>query len=897
MAPDVAIGARAGAPGNRRRQSADEAPLPASAAPCPLQEPGILLRMITPDPALTPDPLGSETRAVAVGGVGQSSVSGTSFARRAALAAPGLGAALAAFGLSFEVAERQLLPFGANGGPGAAVCLLLFAAAATLARCLRARLPLAGAAALLLAAAGLLQLLAIDAATMLGVLSLALGLVAGTATLGGRHVVIAAATAGAIAAVWSQVPRLATEPLWMASIASALWSLCLVGGVDENALVPVANAAARGRRWLFAAALATAATALMVCGPTACHAWWTIAALVGVVLAAIGGRLALLVVGSVALAVALTLAASSGDRDGFRRRVLARVGAAAAVYDRRHHELQLQVGGEVVDAGGPERNEAPLLATLSYALTRPGDRVLVLGVGTGQALDLLHGIGSVELDVVDPRPATASLRARLRQHGPVAAPSTSASPSSTSSTSSACPLVGEGRVAAIGPLLLASRAASRQAVVVVEPLALAREVDAAAAVAAAVAVAGEGPLLQCVALDRASASDLQRLFASALAAAAWNGLFVVGDAAVLVSAPGPIAWSTVPTFSAWNDDARWLAHQAHCGELADLQRAMLGTLRWPNASEVGDEPAGVGRAACLRVVQDWLAPAAEVPPTSSESTLPRWQALQAELRRTEAAMSALGPDVGSRAEAQRLAARFLPIGAPSARLQAALGTAGADGVSLTAPALASRRAHALDPTFFADVPPFARELPVVRDEAGALEDLAWLPARPRLAVACRGQDPRALALRVRYGSACARALVEALAAAPLDDAGIEALRELADPFVLGQAANVLQGQGRMRELLALWRADLPLPAALRSLLAGSVEDRLGLAASLRGRREPSCLPVLAELLVDDALPVRRLAAEALQATHGDLVPYDPIGPESQRTAAADRLRSLHNRAP
>jgi hypothetical protein len=689
-----------------------------------------------------------------------------------------------------------------------------------------------------------------------------------------------------VAAVWSQVPRLAAEPLWMASIASALWSLCLVGDGDAAAAATSAPST-RHRRLLFGLAFAIAVAAVSYADAEALAAWWAMAAVVGTALAAVGGRVAPLAAGSLGLSLLFVLTAFASDLETWRRRVLARAGGAAAVYDRRAHELQLQVGGVVVDAAGPERHEGPLLATLVLALTQPGDRVLALGAGTGQALDLLRSAGQVALDVVDPRPGTAALRSRLRQHGPVPAPGAVAMPPA------------DERPAAIAPVLAAAAPGSRQAVVVVEPLALAHEVDAAAAVAAACAVVGDGYLLQTVALDRAAASDLQRLFAAAMATAAWNGLFVVGDAAVLVSGPRPIAWSTVPPWSAWSDEARWLAHRAHCGDVADLQRALLGTLRWPDttADAVAEAGSGSGRAASLSVLRDWLVAAPELPSSPAGSTLLRWQALQAELRQTAAALLALGPDVGSRAEAQRLAARFLPIGAPTALLQAALGTAGADGVALLAPSLASRRAHALDPTFFADVPPFARELPVVRDDAGALEDLAWLPPRPRLAVACTGPDPRALALRARFPSSCARALLDALAAAPLDDVGIEALRELADPFVLAEAANVLAPRARLRELLSLWRADLPLPAALRSLLAGSTEDRLSLAAALRGRREPSCRPVLAELLLDSALSVRRLAAEALVAVHGELIPYDPSGSETQRAAAADRLRSLHNRAP
>lgn len=887
MASETAVGAPAGAPGNRRLQRFGEADAPPAVAPCPLQEPGILLRMITPDPSPMPPPGDGAAPAGGGGGGhggGAPKRAAGSFDRRAALAAPGLGAALAAYVLSLSTAQRQWLPFGANGGLGAALCVLLFAAAALLARHGRARLPLAAAAALLLAAAGLLQLLAAEAAAMQAVLSGALGLVVGTATLGARHVAVAAATAAAVAAVWSQVPRLAAEPLWMASIASALWSLCLVGDRDAAAAATGAPAT-RSARLLFGLVLAVAVAAVWNAGDGAFAAWWAMAAVVGTALAAVAGRVVPLAIGSVGVVLAVVVAALAGHDEPWRCRVLARAGGAAAVYDRRAHELQLRVGGVVVDAAGPERHEGPLLATLVLATTQPGDRVLSLGVGTGQALDLLRSTGHVVLDVVDPRPGTAALRSRLRQHGPVPAPGVVAAPTA------------DERPAAIAPVLAAAAPGSRQAVVVVEPLALAHEVDAAAAVAASCAVAGDGYLLQTVALDRAVAADLQRLFAAATAAAAWNGLFVVGDAAVLVSGPRPIAWSKVAPWAAWSEDARWLAHRAHCGDVTDLQRALLGELRWPNASAPDAAANAGGRAASLSVLQDWLVAAPEVPPSPTGSTLLRWQALQADLRQTTAALLALGPDVGSRAEAQRLAARFLPIGAPTALLQAALGTAGADGITLLAPALASRRAHALDPTFFADVPPFARELPVVGDDAGALEDLAWLPPPSRLAVACAGQDPRALALRGRFPSACARALVRALAAAPLDDVGREALRELADPFVLAEAASVLAASARLRELLALWRADLPLPAALRSLLAGSHEDRLSLAAALRGRREPSCRPVLAELLLDRSLAVRRLAAEALVAVHGDRIPYDPAGPETQRAAAADRLRSLHNRAP
>jgi len=172
-----------------------------------------------------------------------------------------------------------------------------------------------------------------------------------------------------------------------------------------------------------------------------------------------------------------------------------------------------------------------------------------------------------------------------------------------------------------------------------------------------------------------------------------------------------------------------------------------------------------------------------------------------------------------------------------------------------------------------------------------------VPPPERLRQSCVGDGPKAVALRVRFPSACARALLEALAAGPLAPDASLALRELADPFVLAEAGRVLLPGAREGELLALWRVDLPMPAALSDWSARGPAARRALAAALRGRRDASCLPVLADLLVADEPEVRRLAGEALQQALGERVPYDAEGPESERRRAAERLRSLHNRAP
>jgi hypothetical protein len=125
-----------------------------------------------------------------------------------------------------------------------------------------------------------------------------------------------------------------------------------------------------------------------------------------------------------------------------------------------------------------------------------------------------------------------------------------------------------------------------------------------------------------------------------------------------------------------------------------------------------------------------------------------------------------------------------------------------------------------------------------------------------------------------------------------------ALRELADPFVLREIASVVVAPGRWRELLIFWRADLPLPQALQQVAkTGTLADRRLLASALRGRRDPSCYPVIAEFMVADDLELRRRAGVALRMVAGEFVAFDAHWPRSRRLDAATRLRDLHNRKP
>ncbi len=603
-----------------------------------------------------------------------------------------------------------------------------------------------------------------------------------------------------------------------------------------------------------------------------------VAAAIGAMASLAARRLRLaLATSAIAVATAFLLA---NDAGGEPNEVLAHDPAHAVVYARAAHELRLVADGRIVDAHGPERSEGALAAALVQALARRGDRVLVAGLGSGVVARLLHALDAHVVDAVDWRRVPANLRDRLLADGPVAG----------SSPPPPLPRVRSGDLAAS---LAALAPGSRQVVVLGEPLAATSAALLPAMQRELRVVVGEGLVLQVLALDRCPPPALRALFAAAAEAHAWNGLFVVGDGAVLASACAAPDWERAPPVPTWSDDARWLAHRAHLGSVADFQRALLGTLvsSAPEAADAGDE-AGTGRAGALDVVRRWLVPA--VPVASAEpSLLQRWQAVQAELRAATQALARLPDDAAGRHDAQALAARFLHLGAPRAELQAALGLAAADGTTLRSPASAARAAHALDPTVFAAGIAVLGSLPVPKQSRGPLEDLARLPADERLAVVAAGDDPFAIALRVRHASACARALVAALARQPLPPAAAQALRELSDVFVLREAAAVLAPGGRLRELLGLWRGDLPMPDALHDLVRQGADERRLLAAALRGRRDPAAYGALADLLLAPEVEVRALAAEALPPQ----IPYDPNWPQSDREAAAERLRALHNRAP
>jgi hypothetical protein len=708
--------------------------------------------------------------------------------------------------------------------------------------------------------------------------------------------VLAAIGVGLVAAVAPLLPDpLAWSPLLFAAV--SLQAFGLMAAAVRLRRRPFGPGAERRPWHLLVATAAVAAAAwlvpcLLASSPARAPLW--LAAGLPIVLAAAlvraSGPLLVVAAGLIALFVW-----PLPERPAPHGRWLSPAGAQRALYRPADQTILLLEGEREVAAVGPERHDGALAAVLVHAFASAGDRVLVLGPGQGPVRAAIERLPQLVVDAAERRPHPAS--AWLQAIGPVP-PIAPAPPLPT-------------RAVGFGPLLRALPAGSRQVVVVAEPVPCESAMALAEFARELARVAGDGFVLQQCRCDGDRGDALAALFASAVATWPWNGVFRVGDTALMVSAAAPLAFDRVAPLASWPAPLRWLAHATHVGEADDLRRIWLGVLRSaPLAlAATGGNAGAVGSTSVIQALHRWLEPAPE-PPLANASLFCHWRRQMAERRLAHQQLTTLPATAAGRAEALQLAVRFLPHGAPSAPLQAALGLAPdlglapVDGYSasdtaspVVAAHVASRRAHAIDPTFWCAAPPVFAGMPVPTEARGELEDLGQLPPPPRLVELASSATPLAIALRARFPSACAEALVAALGAAPLAPPAMAALRELADPFVLTEAAAVLRDRGGERELLALWRFDLALPPALAALVRGTTDDRLALAKALVGRRDASCVPALADLLVDDELAVRRTAAAALAQLPAHDVAYDPTAVESARQAAAQRLRALHNRAP
>ena len=174
-----------------------------------------------------------------------------------------------------------------------------------------------------------------------------------------------------------------------------------------------------------------------------------------------------------------------------------------------------------------------------------------------------------------------------------------------------------------------------------------------------------------------------------------------------------------------------------------------------------------------------------------------------------------------------------------------------------------------------------------------------MPENEALAAAVCGEGARAVAWRGTFPARAGRSLGALVRTRTLSAEESGALLPLLDPWLWGQLVGdvVARGGDLMTEVLPLWRRDLPAPAAFLTFIQGAPQARRAFAEQLGGRQDATARELLARLLVDPDLEVRRAAASALARTAGKRIPYDPEGAESQRTDAATAVRRLHNPPP
>ncbi len=632
------------------------------------------------------------------------------------------------------------------------------------------------------------------------------------------------------------------------------------------------------------------------------------------------------VVAAAAGAIALQLAwpaVREIDADG--ETVLARAGCGAALYRAPTQEIALAVHGRDLDLAGPDHHHAALLVALTRVLAPIGELVVV-GSGTGRIRDALLGLPAAT-SFVEPCAATVRLRGELAVDGPVLARQSVGMASGWIAGSREFAwTVERGSCAAIvcgEPLLdLAPARASIE-----EHVALRRAV-------------GSGVVLQSFELERTA----PELLATALAAAAtvhpWCGVFLFGSTGIVCGLGGEPqlgSEAAAAAIAGLPEPLRWHLHAAGLGDRGDLADALLGALVAP-ASARGDDGLfglrpvatvdprgrtdaniavltaalgaglaadGVARArlelAAARAGAGWQQARERL--RRALATRPDSLLLARELRAAEVAdverrIAAVDPrEPGQVADAATAAQRLLDRGGGSAIVQAALALPDRRGERSRTVAAAGAAALALDPGFAATAPAVLTAIVAALPHRSPLADFAWLPPPDRLAELAVGDSSLATALRGRFPSRCAAALVTRWAKAELSVPAQQALRQLADPFVLERARQALLGRGAVGELLQVWRADLPATAAIQSLASGPTAQRQALQVGCAGRTDPDSLELLRQGLLDDDLGVRTAAGAALFRSVGNRVGYDPEWPVDRRQAAAAQLAAINQRTP
>ncbi len=637
------------------------------------------------------------------------------------------------------------------------------------------------------------------------------------------------------------------------------------------------------------------------------------AAAFGLARRTVAGWIAGAVCASFAMAAWLQAPASAASIDPAAERALDGHGAARASWDPRTQDVVLRIAGAEFDRSGPLRRHPELLAMTVALFAERASPIAVVdsGLGRFEAVARRFGLGPLWIDSASSD--AARLAPGLQVDGPVRAGTATQGARS----------IAVGRRA----FLRSIEAGSCDAVLDASLLAASprTRLDAEDCELARRA-AGEGLVAAAFALDRADPALLASGIAAAAAAHPWCGVFVADRAALVLGLANAPDWARASErFAALPVDARWDLHAAGFGSIDDVRDALAFVADAAHASGVSSDDGSsddAGIDANVRVllaaparertalqgsrlramsadVDAW--PAADEALAAAVRDAPACVLLRRELvrlrvRRADRAILAASRDKPDEvANAAAMAARFLPFGCPSPALQAALALQNRRGERLRERRASAAAAFALDPGFYDDASPLVRDVLEGVPRATPLADFARLPEGARLAELAVQEGPLGVLLRSRFASRAARALVDEWGQRDLSLAALSSLRELADPFVLEAAHSALVGRGAQKDLVRIWRADLPATAPIRALFDGPPEQRQALMVAIAGRTDAGSLAVLERGLVDEDESVRAAAGAALFRSVGDGIVYDPAWPQDRLREAAAKLATLAQR--
>ena len=701
---------------------------------------------------------------------------------------------------------------------------------------------------------------------------------------------------------------------------------------------------------LLAALALGGAGAAVLPSPGACLSKWIVAAGIGLgvrcglaqvadaaaALTAVGAiaAFALRSATGFAVVVAIVLALASGLQATWQRpvfaaeheRVLAVGGECDVRFRERDQALLLLRRGQLVDLAGPDRRHADVLAGLARAALADGARLVIVGSGTRRVLHALELAPGIRTRMIDSMVLGRDVESALLQDGPVPAAQRSSSPRAPE-------WIGGRR-----SYLWAQPASTAAMVLAAEPLLGAAPTRASIEEHQAMRHAcGDGLVAQTFLLDATPPWQLAAALAAAQVVHAQAQVFLVGTVGVILGAGSDLDLDGLAAgFDGLPLALRWRMHAAGVGSSVDWRLASLGPLPQgavalhdeellaSTSAEAASLAANI--AANLAVLRraygtalasgsvasarlDLLAHDPAVRGAAMrrlepevllqpDSVLLRAELWRSRLTKVEADLAACDPtDAKAVAALASLVVRFAHIGCPSPALQAALALPDARGERVREPHRAAELALALDPGYAQNAPPLLA--PIVAEAApfSPLLDLHRLPRGAALAARCEGDDALAVALRCRFPSACAEALIAAWAEGPLPAGCLAVLRELADPFVLSMAAEALAGRGARAEVLRAWPVDLPVPGGVAELAQGSAPERSQLMEALAYHQDPRAIDLLAAGLRDAERPVRAAAGAALARVAQGKIAFDPDWSQSTRQDAAAKLRALHNRAP